>query len=182
VQISYTGYDHAYFELSQLLLSIGEKSPATLIAVLSGVEPSQLNIQTPNGTAWVMKFLENFRLGLTDWVNSDISISSREGAINRQFLLARVAAGINWADKPISDQLKKMSLVYAGWAANEYIDRYESHTIGVTLSSVNEIESQISEESNETKDKLWLSLYNKLNKFHPENTRFILIAERLICE
>jgi len=57
------------------------------------------------------------------WTGSGERSNLRE-YVEAQFLLARVSAGLNWANKPLELPGRKAAFVYAAWAAHEFMKRY----------------------------------------------------------
>src|SRR5205085_5709360 len=118
------GFDQAYMEVAQVINSLGGRNAAYLVGVLKQLETPNERRVSPSGTFWLKNCLQKMRQAVLSW--RDTTHTRRIDDINRQFTLARVAAGINWANKPtLAESQRVLALCYAGWAAREYVRNFE---------------------------------------------------------
>ncbi|TMV04215.1 hypothetical protein FGK63_18175 [Ruegeria sediminis] len=110
-------YDHAYFELSHLLL-MREKADSgnwdALLGRLSSFDNPLTESALRGDDLGLVQVIECLRSNLMLWV--DRNQSSRLSYMEAQSMLARVAVGLNFANKPISGKSRRMAFLYA--AAN----------------------------------------------------------------
>jgi hypothetical protein len=123
-------YDHAYYELAVLLQQTGEPSPEPFLRMLQALDASDEDLKKVPlrvaDSAWV-DCLRSFRRAATDWQQANEA--QRADAFDKQFLLARVAAGLNWCNKPITRSLRQLALASAAWAASKYMERYHASAL-----------------------------------------------------
>ena len=179
------GYDQAYLELSQIIYCIGNNDPAYLIGVLKQLDlPGQKQL-LPAGTFWLKHCLQKMREATTSW---RLKVHPRRNDdVIRQFHLARVAAGVNWAnngiartDNTLSPNQRYISLCYAGWAAREYVKTFEPDDWNAVSSRVfamagNERLTQAA--SSPADETLWQELWKIAAGYSSKSGRFILISE-----
>ncbi len=119
-------YDHAYLELGLLLGHLRGVGPERLVALMKAGEADR-------GSA-ARDLLALDDVGVRDGMTSIREVArawqtaswpNRVDDFEVQELLARVAVGLNWVNKPgldVGDQL--LSLVYAAWAARAFMRRF----------------------------------------------------------
>jgi hypothetical protein len=182
--VGFAGYDQAYLEVSQIIYCLGNNDPAHLIGVLKLLDLPGSRQPLPPGTYWLKNCLQTMREATTNWRTK--VHQRRLDDIVRQFLLARVAAGLNWANKAINrtdDTLsvhqRFIALCYAGWAAREYVRNFESEDWNA-ISSVMPVAARKAETESVTPsadDSLWQELWTLVGGFSQKAGRFILVSE-----
>ncbi|MET3984192.1 hypothetical protein [Streptomyces sp. PvR034] len=111
-------YDHAYLELSALLFGLGNSTSGRVLPLLARLDDEKLTVpvELDINDAGLVNLLRGIRKEVRD-VLMDAE-SNRVDVWQRQLLFARIAAGLNWAAKPLDDlSLRRAALVSAGWAA-----------------------------------------------------------------
>jgi hypothetical protein len=118
-------YDHAYLELSALLYGLARSRCGRVLPLLAKLDgemptvPVQLDLEDTG----LVNLVRTIRDG-TVRILSDRE-PRRADVWHRQFLLARIAAGLNWAAKPLDDPaLRQAALVTAAWATRLLVRRY----------------------------------------------------------
>lgn len=173
---SLIGYDQAYIELANCLLSIGDENVEVLVGALRTVEYPQDRLPLPNGGMWIATLLKNMREAIYAW--RDATHSHRLDEFDRQLALCRIAAGINWANKPLKARRRHVALCYAGWAAREYVKLHQPRDWAkfwqrpTTHVVTNSAESSSDE-------KLWKEFWDAIGGFGVRQGRYVLVAERL---
>lgn len=167
------GYDQAYLEVANILSYASltrDKDPLWLMRLLRYIDRSE-QLAVPRSLGWLKACLEGTRTALSEWRDSEDNMQWSD-TINRQFYLARVAAGINWAKKELDDEYQKyLALCYAGWAARQYLERFEQDIWGELA-----IPSGVAHSSDEG---LWEIFWQITEGFSPAARRFLLVAETL---
>ncbi|MEM0905780.1 MAG: hypothetical protein AAGJ94_00345 [Pseudomonadota bacterium] len=111
-------YDHAYLELATLLTARGDVAPETWDAILSqlrrSADPDEERAGMRTDDLGLVELVRAVRGGITGWVEGHEQ--NRLPAMENQYLLARVAAGLNFSHKKMSATARKMAFTYA--AAN----------------------------------------------------------------
>lgn len=169
------GFDQAYLELWALLRSLGEHPASRLLALMRSLDHPERRDPPPDQTQWAADLAAKVRAGADTW-KAD-RMGQRVDDVDRQLCLARVAAGINWANKCISDNWTHLALCYAGWAARLYIERHEPDKLGHLLKDPSVMRSI--PPSNAMSDQLWNALLEATGRFSRSAGRFVLVAEGL---
>ena len=193
------GFDQAYLEMAHIKYALSKKDPTFLVRVLARLESDDDVGLLPGGTKWIYDCLKVMRQGIRLW--QEATHPSRADDIRRQFTLARVAAGLNWANKQTLDKEDRyLALVYAGWAAREYLKLCEpeawqdlaslsakkgtstsgsaatgpaGHPSAVNPMNVNVLKETISEGDRNLLSQMW----SEAGNFQGSAARFILVAE-----
>ncbi|MET9117321.1 hypothetical protein ABZX38_24435 [Streptomyces longwoodensis] len=111
-------YDHAYLELSALLFGLGHSSSGRVLPLLARLddEKSTVPVQLDLNDLGLIALLRRMRTEINQVLTT--RHEKRVDVWKQQLLLARVAAGLNYAAKPLDDMaLRRAALASAGWAA-----------------------------------------------------------------
>lgn len=162
------GYDHAYLELSQILNDIGD-DPNLVVGTLKAIDGSHPT-PLPGDALWSKELLLSIRNAINEW--RDEHHSKRQDELDRQFALCRVAAGLNWANKPLSHTRRAAALCYAGWAAREYLRQHEPSIWQAIASARPPVPVKAD-------DELWNELWEHVAGFDATGGKFVLVAEGL---
>lgn len=117
-------YDQAYFEIAVLLKVRGEAGAAdweAILASLSLSQESQKDLRAED--AGMIDILLALRRELADWIERHEP--DRMSFMESQQLLARVATGLNFVNKPLSLQSRQLAFIYAASNLKDYL-RYGS--------------------------------------------------------
>ncbi|WP_437956320.1 OST-HTH/LOTUS domain-containing protein [Sorangium sp. So ce119] len=167
------GYDQAYMEVAQILECLRDSDPASLATLLEDLDAPGRDSIIPPGAAWLKDCLGRMRAVMEKWV--DDQHGRRADDLNRQLLLTRVAAGLNWANKPLSDPQRSLALYYAAWAARIYLERHEP-----SVWAAREERSPVSAATGTAVDQaLWKEFWDTVEGFSIKAGRFVLVAEAL---
>ena len=94
-------------------------------------------------------------------------------------MLARIAAGLSWANKPLDDRERGLALAYAAVAATKYLKQYERNSWkAVTAKSAN-LPKQSKQRSDDHARALWEQAWRNIGGFDDQRFVYILIAEGL---
>ncbi|MFC5453558.1 hypothetical protein [Prosthecobacter fluviatilis] len=168
------GFDQAYLELYAILNALGELPASALIGLLKTVDRPERSERLPNGALWAADIVKTCRAAVHSWQQQ--TLPDRKDDVDRQFYLARVAAGINWANKPMGENKRFLALCYAGWAARLYVERHEPTSLGRLLRNT---AVHTLSHSSHTDDKLWNVFLDVVGQFARNTGRYILVAEGL---
>jgi len=118
----YLFYDHAYFEISFLLARREFAQAAQWEAMLDHLSLFHHNSHSMG--LWqddigLMEFVGVMRREAMNWISRHES--QRLSFLESQYLLARVAAGLNFANKDLSDGLRTRALLYAAHNLKDYL-------------------------------------------------------------
>lgn len=117
------GYDHAYFEIAYILNCLADADPHQVIGLLKALDGPVSREELPPQNVGLAKTLRGIRDCLSAWQKT--AQPRRFDPLRRQFGLARVAAGLNWANKPKLDVAKRrLALYYAAWCARTYLEEH----------------------------------------------------------
>ncbi len=115
-------YDHAYFELAYLLARRGNCLPAQWDAILDDLglfHSKHHTLGLWQDDVGIVEFVRTLRHGAMSWVERHES--HRLSFMESQYLLARVAAGLNFAHKQISDSARNHAFLYAAHNLKDYM-------------------------------------------------------------
>ena len=180
----FAGYDQAYLEVSQIIYWLGNADPAHLIGLLKDLDAPGSKQFLPPGIYWLKDCLRTMRNAFATWRQK--VHQRRNDDIIRQFLLARVAAGVNWANKAIDRSEQTLSiherfiaLCYAGWAAREYVRNFEPEDWQAISSSmpVGAAKETAVTVTPSADDSLWQELWTLVGGFSQKAGKFILVSE-----
>ncbi len=121
-------FDHAYLELALILSSLqlehqvsNKRSRLRLLlrALDPRANPTERNGVMPEDLV-LFKAVDNVRKGVTTW--QEEKERQRPDVVAAQYVLARVAAGLNWANKRgMSDADRAVAFEFAAWASRDYL-------------------------------------------------------------
>lgn len=115
-------FDHAYFELSYLLISRDQQSTGyweSLFDQLSRRNRHERRRGLLADDLGLMKIVNALRGGISDWIEENEP--DRLSFMESQYLLARVAAGLNFAHKNIDPRLRRIAFIYAAYSLKDYL-------------------------------------------------------------
>jgi hypothetical protein len=170
------GYDEAYMELANCLLSLGDENLEILIGALRYVEYPQDRLPIPSGGMWTATLLKEMRNAVAVW--RDATYPQRLDEFDRQLALCRVAAGINWANKPLKGRRRHVALCYAGWAAKEYVKLHQP-SAWAKLWQQPSIQKVAKLETDPADEKLWTEFWQAIDGFGGRHGRYVLLSESL---
>ncbi|MEM7227076.1 MAG: hypothetical protein AAF495_29180 [Pseudomonadota bacterium] len=115
-------YDQAFFELAFLLTSRQTASPASWEAILSQLSYFHSDAQPPRLRAddlGLLQLVKALREEVNHWIGDNEP--DRLSYMESQYLLARVAAGLNFCHKQISEETRRMAFIYAASNLKDYL-------------------------------------------------------------
>jgi hypothetical protein len=176
----YAGFDQAYLETAHCLYNLHDSDPMSLIAILKSIDNGENQLSPTHSArgAWLHKCLLQMRRGWDNWQKK--YHPSRKDDLDRQMLLARVAAGINWANKPISAPQKALALAYGAWAARHYLESLEpvlwkTAISGATCSAGEKGAIPLQPHDPQFTD-LWRIFWNQVEGFSNLELCYVLVA------
>ena len=113
-------FDQAYLEVALLLRHFETQLPRPLLQLLAALDDvGQPDLDIKPEDAGVYACITELRRALTEW--RDTREPRRLDPVSAQIQLARVAAGLNWANKPLGRESDRaLAFSYAAWAATNY--------------------------------------------------------------
>ena len=115
-------YDHAYFELAYLLARRGNCVPAQWDAILDDLglfHSKHHTLGLWQDDVGIVEFVRTLRRGAMNWVERHES--HRLSFMESQYLLARVAVGLNFAHKQLSAGARSHAFLYAAHNLKDYM-------------------------------------------------------------
>ncbi|MFE5964367.1 phosphotransferase [Streptomyces sp. NPDC056463] len=174
------GFDLAYLEVSVLVNLLPDLDPVVLSRCLTsaeGISPRQI----PDGTDWLMAFLESSRRGIRQWTSAQ---QGRMDHLERQFMLVRMVTGLLWARRfePGSPKAR-LCLAYAGCYAFHYDSVYgidgSDPVVEASAGQGSDPAGPDEQRRTEAEETLWQSLWDATSGFASHAGRYVLIAERM---
>lgn len=168
------GFDHAYFELGLMLGHLQGAPPQRLLSLLEALE-------APEGSPDVHKVavadlgildcIQALRAALREWeVEHE---PKRRDSVAAQMLLARVAAGLNWVNKPLQDSRRRLALAYAGDAAVRYLNVFARDAFENLLGA------QPDTQQPAPVTPVWSEVWDQLGRFDDAKAKYVLVTGRL---
>ncbi|GAB5378465.1 MAG: hypothetical protein AcusKO_49270 [Acuticoccus sp.] len=120
----YLFYDHAYFEIATLLNTRQNVSAETWYRILARLRRDRDHDDDDKGLRsddfGLLELIKGMRSGITQWVGAHEA--NRRPSMESQALLARVAAGLNFAHKELPQRAsRQMAFVYAASQLKDYV-------------------------------------------------------------
>ncbi|MDX1433445.1 MAG: BTAD domain-containing putative transcriptional regulator [Gammaproteobacteria bacterium] len=119
--------DHALFELNYLLLGrehVDDAHWESILDHLSFFRHHEGAEGLRGDDVGLVELVRALRRALLDWV--DRHESNRLSYMESQYLLARVAAGLNFANKPISERSRRKAFLYAAANLKDYLKIHDA--------------------------------------------------------
>jgi TolB-like protein len=115
-------YDHAYFELSHMLMMRDRADPADWISILDHLSLFTHigdDMEMHGDNRGLLELMDTWRQEAMGWV--DRHQANRLSNMESQYMLARVAVGLNFTHKSISDRSRRMAFLYAAANLKDYL-------------------------------------------------------------
>jgi tetratricopeptide (TPR) repeat protein len=119
-------YDQAYLELSAFLSGLARTDEGRVTPLIAKLENAEVMVPVELGFAAtsLVRLVRRIRQETVAVLQE--REQKRLDVWDKQMLFARVAAGLNWAAKPLDDPAqRKAALVWAAWAARDLLRKYE---------------------------------------------------------
>ena len=171
-------FDHAYFEFSLLLKHFEGVDPARLLSLLDTFQhsPTQLGARfiAPKDEG-IRSLIDAFRHGISSWQKAEQEL--RVDGVAEQWCLARVAAGLNWANKRLDEKTRMLAFCYAAHAATEYLERFHKDDWLDWTKDVDATRSEQTsgEANNSLQNQVWQDFWSEMSAFSAADY-FVLIA------
>jgi hypothetical protein len=171
-------FDHAYFELSLLLNHFEGLDPARLLSLLDTFRhsPNQFGARfiAPKDEG-IRSLIDAFRHGISEWQKAEQEL--RADGVAEQWCLARVAAGLNWANKRLNEKTKMLAFCYAAHAATEYLEQFHKEDWTEWAKDLDSTQSyrKTVGSPNSISDKVWQNFWDEMSAF-ASTDYFVLIA------
>lgn len=114
-------YDHAYFEVASLLRARGDADQAewnSILVQLADFHHGDEDLPLRTDDLGLIELVRALRGEVTEWIARNQN--NRRSFMENQCLLARVAAGLNFAHKRISLESRQMAFLYAAVNLKDY--------------------------------------------------------------
>jgi hypothetical protein len=176
-------FDQAYLELSLLLREMSGKPHERLAALLEAADladQAAANVAIPQEHMALAASLREIRRSLLVW--QETKEPNRHDPFTHQWLLARVAAGLNWANKPMEEPERVLAFTYAAKAATDFMKLFHKTVYDAAIHSLDTAaiaieEGSIMESGVEDAAQIeWNRLWQDLRGFDDTEFAFMLIS------
>lgn len=172
---TYLLYDHAYFELSHLLSIRENHIIVRWLAILNAI--SSITIEDikkvatrvkDSDDAGIFQFVKKVREQVFGWISS--CEKNRKPTLEGQFFLARIAVGLNFLNKKLSNQFHLFALFYAATNLKLYLKFFdlkwpkEGQTLHTDINAP------------QLRTDQWRTVWNQCDHFNKQKGKYILIA------
>jgi tetratricopeptide (TPR) repeat protein len=172
-------YDHAYLEMSLLLHYLQATTKERLCGLLRALDLQGKREQRetlPVQDVGLLDCLQAVRSEVIAW-QEEVQ-PRRHDSVQAQVKLARIAVGLNWANKQIADADREKALIYAGWATRDYLTMFNAEGWQSIMEAESSVVSTTATELRTdtfTKEP-WSALWKRLAGFDPSAGKFVLIG------
>ncbi|MCL4207880.1 MAG: phosphotransferase [Pirellulaceae bacterium] len=180
-------FDHAYFETSLLLRELSGKPRERLHLLLDAadnVNQPKASFNVPQEHMAIAASLREIRKSLWDW--QELAEVNRHDPFVAQLLLARVAAGLNWTNKPIAENERCLAFHYAARAATEFMrlfhrSEFDDAMRDADTGSAGAVESRRPGEASvpAVPAEVWNDSWDRLGGFQDSEFAYVLITGAL---
>jgi hypothetical protein len=181
------GFDQSYLEVFLLLRNLGEQDPHEMVSLLRPIlDPTSQSSRPAGAKMWLFECITTIRRAVDTWIERHHS--RRRDELAQQFALCRVAAGMNWANKPlevdegdVGRNQRLQALLYSGLAARDYVARFHPDHLDRFLESQMSAADHASRTTSKTRDRaIWTQFWNAADRFSvKDGNRYVLVAEGL---
>lgn len=122
-QRQYLFFDHTYFAVSQLLARRGNVSDSRWLSIADEMCPFEHLKRNPDvlsDDVGLTNMLKSLRSEVVSWV--DRHHAHRLSYMEAQFQLSQVAASLNFANKRIKPELRRLAFIHAATVLRDYIE------------------------------------------------------------
>jgi hypothetical protein len=175
-------YDQAYLECALLATFLPDTSPEHALSIMRSVPQSDFSgLQLADvGLAMCLGAVQS---SLMRWAKN--REPRRQDPFEAQLWLARIAAGLNWTNKPTSEADARIAAVYAAWAAHSFLDQFAPDALSaarsrvVSSTAVSGIRPTLPTAIDRSRlAALQASVWDSLSQFDERNGCYVLIASR----
>ncbi len=171
-------FDHAYFEFSLMIDHLKGADPSRLLSLLDCLQYSPEEIGgrfiSPHDEG-LRTIVASLRSGIAAWQQREQHL--RADPVEEQLLLARIAAGLNWANKPLDPSLQRLAFYYSAHAAKQYLERFHPHLWQDWGRDVEPVDSRGSLAAPiQPPDQEWCRLWTEMGVFAPTDYYVLLVG------
>ncbi|TAG01784.1 MAG: hypothetical protein EAZ43_10770 [Betaproteobacteria bacterium] len=177
-------FDQAYFEVSLLLRELSGKPLERLVSLLESADSETQDADDgtiPQEHMALAASMKELRRSLLEWQKDNES--KRSDPFIHQWLLARIAAGLNWANKPVQETDRHLAFVYAAKAATDFMRLFHASDFESAIRSADTSASataSLRAPANEAvSNDEWNAYWKALSSFDESQCGYILITGSL---
>ncbi len=170
------GFDQAYLELALLIGHLQGAEPQRILNLLEAIDvddDDSTGSRIPVPDVGILGCLRAIRAANRDWQTA--REPKRTDSVTAQLLLARIAVGLNWANKQLSEQRRRLATAYAAWAATRYLQLFNPPAFSQLLTD--EGEEKLSPVAAVT--PAWPEVWEQLARFDGTKARYVLVTGRM---
>jgi serine/threonine protein kinase len=175
-------YDHAYLELALLLNNLEGLGRERMIGLLDALDSGTSDgaAKVPVADVGLVQCPTSIRTGADEW--QALYEKQRLDAYNAQQHLARIAAALNWTNKPIAIANKRLALAYGCWYTMRYLRFFCPLDWGALLLRAERSHQLSRSPDSSTIEKVfdlplsWPALWSDCSRFDETTAAFVLIT------
>jgi len=174
-------------EVFLILRNLGEQDPSEMVSPLRSIfDPTNAVVRPAGAKLWLFECISAMRRAIDAWIEEHHN--RRRDELEKQFALGRVAAGMNWANKPLDKDgnavgrnQRLQAMLYAGLSARDYVARFHPDHLDQFLGSEMSVVDRSSQPVSKVNDReLWTRFWDAVDRFSVEDgNRYVLVAEGL---
>ena len=177
-------FDQAYFELSLLLRELSGKPLERLASLLETADsehPESEQATIPQEHMALAASMRELRRSLTLWQR--VKEPNRPDPFIQQWLLARVAAGLNWTNKPLDEADRRLAFAYAAKAATDYMKLFHTADYNDAIRGADTVTGSVTAPRSGGPETVsndeWREYWKILANFDETEYAFVLVAGSL---
>jgi len=170
------GFDQAYLELSILIGLLQGVEPQRIFNILEALEsPDDIECgsRVPVSDVGILESCRVIRQANSTWQKNQEP--KRTDSVTAQCLLSRIAAGLNWANKPLPTSKRRLALAYSAWAATRYYELFISDQLEIFFTDHGRPKRSIPPPITPA----WPEVWAQLGRFDSTKAKYVLIANQL---
>jgi tetratricopeptide (TPR) repeat protein len=170
------GFDHSYFELALLLGHLEGADAQRMLNILEALDApdgSPDARKVPVQDLGILACVASIRGVLREWQITHES--TRTDSFHSQVMLSRVAVGLNWVNKPISESLRRLALAYAARAATRYLEVFADQSFQRLVASAGPSPDALPAPVSPA----WPDVWDQLGRFDSTRAKYVLVTGRV---
>lgn len=170
------GFDHSYFELALLLGHLDGADAQRALNILEALEApagSSDARRVPVQDLGIVDCVALIRRAVSEWQLAHEP--TRTDSFHSQMLLSRVAAGLNWVNKPIPETRRRLALAYAAKAATRYLETFDVAGFKALVAGAGPPAGELPQ----AVTPAWPDVWEQLGRFDTGRAKYVLVAGKI---
>lgn len=159
-------YDHAYLEFSILIEKRSACGLERFLSILKSIDIIGQDVDIED--RGIIELIASCRKSIREWILS--YEQNRQDDMNAQYLLARIAVGLNFVNKPLDSPSKLRALIYAAHSLREYYYRRKLPMTETNVAISIQAGAQVA-------GNRWQEFWDACDRFDTQRNTYILVTD-----